>query len=77
MLTIQMTLDEGLVKEVDRVVKALHTTRSSFARMALREAVDRHRAAQLEKRHREGYAKHPPTPEEFGGWVAEQSWGQP
>ena len=76
MQTIQMTLDEDLVKEVDRVVKELHMTRSAFARMAFREAIDHHRALQLEKRHREGYAKNPPTSEEFGGWVAEQAWGE-
>jgi metal-responsive CopG/Arc/MetJ family transcriptional regulator len=74
--TIQMTLDEGLVREVDRVVKELRMTRSSFARMAFREAIAHHRTLQLEKRHREGYAKRPPTQEEFGGWVAEQSWGE-
>ena len=30
--TIQMTLDENLVEEIDKVVKKLGTTRSAFAR---------------------------------------------
>jgi hypothetical protein len=36
-----MTLDDDLVKAVDRVSKQLKTNRSSFTRMALREALDR------------------------------------
>ena len=39
MKTIQMTLDEDLVKAVDRVSKELNTTRSAFTRKALREAL--------------------------------------
>lgn len=30
MKTIQMTIDESLLAEVDRVTKSLHTTRSAF-----------------------------------------------
>ena len=36
MRTVQMTLDETLVQEIDQVVKELGTTRSAFAREALR-----------------------------------------
>jgi metal-responsive CopG/Arc/MetJ family transcriptional regulator len=71
-----MTLDEELVRAVDRLVKRLHTTRSAFARAALRDALEKHRVLQLEQRHREGYAKHPPADDEFGAWVAEQEWGE-
>ena len=39
MRTIQMTLDEDLVKKVDAIANELHTTRSAFTRDALREAV--------------------------------------
>ena len=38
MRTVQMTLDETLVQEIDQVVKELGTTRSAFAREALRAA---------------------------------------
>ena len=41
MRTVQMTLDEDLVKAVDRISKRLHTSRSAFARKALREALSR------------------------------------
>ena len=39
MRTVQMTLDDELVDEVDKVVKKLKTTRSAFARQALRAAI--------------------------------------
>ena len=47
MRTIQMTLDDDLVKAVDRVSKQLRTSRSAFTRNALREALARHRLEQL------------------------------
>jgi metal-responsive CopG/Arc/MetJ family transcriptional regulator len=36
MKTVQMTLDESLVEQVDRVAQSLGTTRSAFTRDALR-----------------------------------------
>ena len=39
MKTVQMTLDENLVKAVDRAAKKLRTTRSAFTRQALRSAL--------------------------------------
>lgn len=42
MRTVQMTLDDDLVKAVDRVSKELNTNRSAFTRKALREALSRY-----------------------------------
>jgi metal-responsive CopG/Arc/MetJ family transcriptional regulator len=72
--TVQMTLDESLVREVDRAVKRLGTTRSAFARTALREALRRIRILDLERRHREGYARSPVTRQELAVWEGEQVW---
>ena len=77
MKTIQMTIDEPLLSEVDRVIKDLDTTRSAFIRDALQLALRQHRIAQMERKHAEGYAKHPPQPGEFDSWEDEQVWGQP
>jgi metal-responsive CopG/Arc/MetJ family transcriptional regulator len=77
MKTIQMTIDEPLLSEVDRVIKDLDTTRSAFIRGALQLAIRQHRIAQMERKHAEGYAKRPPQPGEFDGWEDEQVWGQP
>ncbi len=65
MKTVQMTLDDSLVEEVDRVARQMGTSRSSFTRDALREALERRRTRELERRHREGYLRHPVEPGEF------------
>ena len=75
MRTIQMTLDDDLVKAVDRVSKKLHTNRSAFTRKALREALDRLNIEQLERKHHQGYQQHPAVADEFSVWETEQVWG--
>jgi metal-responsive CopG/Arc/MetJ family transcriptional regulator len=74
MKTVQMTLDDDLVKEVDLLAKELNTTRSALTRAALRAAIRDIRAKRLEKQHRAGYERHPATSEEFGAWHDEQAW---
>lgn len=76
MKTVQMTLDEALLKKVDRLAKQLGQTRSSFTRNALREAIKKLELAKLEEKHREGYRKYPTSHEEFGVWESEQVWGE-
>ena len=75
MRTIQMTLDDDLVKSVDKVAKELHTTRSAFTRNALQEAVHRVHISRLEEMHRRGYRSEPVKKEEFDIWEKEQAWG--
>ena len=75
MRTIQMTLDDNLVKAVDRVSKQLHTSRSAFTRKALREALARYSLEQLERKHRQGYERQPVVADEFSVWETEQAWG--
>ena len=75
MRTIQMTLDDGLVETVDKIVNDLKTSRSAFTRDALRDAVNRFEIRRLEQKHRQGYALHPVNKEEFSAWEKEQDWG--
>jgi len=74
---IQVIIDERLLIEVDRTIEELGITRSAFIRDALQLALRQHRIAQMERKHAEGYAKHPPQPGEFDSWEDEQVWGQP
>ena len=74
MRTVQMTLDDALVQEIDQVVKQLGTTRSAFARDALRAALAQVRRQAMEQKHQEGYARQPVTPDEFSDWEDEQVW---
>jgi len=70
-----MTLDEDLVRAVDRAALRLGTTRSAFTREALRAALRTLETADLEEKHRAGYAAHPAGKTEFAVWENEQEWG--
>jgi metal-responsive CopG/Arc/MetJ family transcriptional regulator len=70
-----MTLDDELVSAVDDIVKKLKTTRSAFARKALRDAIRQAKITMLENKHKEGYRRNPVGTTEFGVWESEQEWG--
>lgn len=74
MRTVQMTLDDELIQEIDQAVKLLGTTRSAFTREALRAALTQLRHREMERKHREGYARKPVEPGEFSDWENEQVW---
>jgi len=75
MKTVQMTFNEDLVDEVDRMVKELGTTRSAFTRRALKTAIDELKEKEMEQKHRDGYSKNQVKPGEFSDWENEQVWG--
>lgn len=75
MKTVQMTLDDQLVREVDRVAKQLGTTRSAFTRDALRGALEQLRLREMERKHQEGYVRKPVQSGEVSDWEDEQVWG--
>ena len=77
MKTVQITLDEALLQQVDEVVQNEGTNRSAYIRELLEEALKRYRIAQLEKKHREGYECLPIQPEEIEElelWESAQVW---
>jgi len=75
MKTIQMTIEENLLTEVDETIEELNTSRSAFIRDALREALKHHKIQRMEEQHRAGYEKFPVQPGEFDVWYEEQAWG--
>lgn len=75
MKTVQMTLEEDLIKKVDLAARRLNTSRSAFTRNALRDALIKARMTQLEAKHRQGYLSHPAVANEFSVWESEQAWG--
>ena len=77
MKTIQMTIDETLLDQVNAISTELGMNRSAFIREALREAMEHYRVAELERQHAAGYARHPVKPGEFSVWQDEQQWGEP
>ncbi len=75
--TIQMTIDDSLLEEVDSTSARLGMNRSAFIREALRQAMERFRMTELERKHAAGYSRFPIEPGEFDVWEAEQAWSPP
>ena len=75
MKTIQMTIDERLLKLVDKMSRARRTNRSAFIRQALEAEIRRQRVREDEARHVEGYVRNPVAPGEFDVWLNQQDWG--
>lgn len=74
MKTVQMTIDEDLLAQIDTLVEELGTNRSAFMRDALESALKQRQVNMLEQQHRAGYERHPLTPDEFDIWQGEQVW---
>ena len=73
MRTIQMTLDEELVEQVDVACKRVGKSRSALTRDALRALIAKLDYEELCRRDREGYAR---MPQEEGEFHTENlAWG--
>jgi metal-responsive CopG/Arc/MetJ family transcriptional regulator len=72
MKTIQIVVEEDLLRAADRVVKRERISRSALFRDALREHLKRRRIAEMEERERRGYERFPPV--EFDAWDKVASW---
>ncbi len=64
MQTIQVVLEEKLLRDTDRAVRKNKTNRSALIRVALREHLMRMRTQELEEQERRGYEKFPQTLDE-------------
>ena len=74
MQTIQVVLDEELLRAADRAARRARVNRSALVREALRRHLERIRTEELEVREREGYQKHPDTGKESSLWERVASW---
>jgi metal-responsive CopG/Arc/MetJ family transcriptional regulator len=77
MRTVQMTLDEDLLRTVDKLARKLGTSRSAFTRQALKAAIREARMNALERKQRDGYRRKPVKRGEFSDWEKEQVWVEP
>ncbi len=74
MATIQVVIEDALLKAADRAVRRLKVNRSALIRAALREHLKRLGALENERRDREGYARHPIGKDEFAVWDQVTAW---
>ena len=77
MQTIEVTLEEGLLAQIDRIIRDLSLTRSAFIQRSVEAAVREQDVLEQERRHAEGYAKCPVTPDEYSGWEKIRVWEEP
>ena len=77
METIELSIDESLLAEMQQATNALQMTPSDFMRVALERALAQREIIALERKHAQGYALHPQTTEEVSEWESEQEWGEP
>jgi hypothetical protein len=68
MKTIQVVIEEDLLRSADRAARRLKVNRSALIRDALRGHLQRLRTADLERREREAYERTPDHPAEFAAW---------
>ena len=77
METIQLTVDESLLAEVDRATRQLSMTRAAFVRVALELALRNQKTIAQEQQHAQGYTRHPVKPDEFDECNSGQVWCEP
>lgn len=74
MKTIQMTIDDELLKLVDKMSRDRRTTRSAFIRHAIEAEIRHQHLRHEEARHARDYPRKPVAPGEFDVWLNEQDW---
>jgi metal-responsive CopG/Arc/MetJ family transcriptional regulator len=76
MKTIEVTIDDALLAEIDSATSALSISRETFIHAALQRALREQALIALEQQHAQGYTRHPPRTDEFDEWEAEQVWSE-
>lgn len=74
MQTIQVVMEETLLRSTDRAARRLRVNRSALIRVAVREHLKRLRYRELEQQEREAYQHTPDDPAEFAAWDAVAAW---
>lgn len=74
MSTIQVVLDESLLRAADRAAERKGVNRSALLREALREHLRRLELRALEERDRAGYEEHPDTAADLAAWEQVAAW---
>lgn len=74
MQTIQVVMEEDLLRSADRAARRFKLNRSALIRNALREHLRHLRYRELERNERDAYERMPDDPAEFAVWDAVAAW---
>jgi metal-responsive CopG/Arc/MetJ family transcriptional regulator len=74
MQTVQIVLDENLLRATDDAARRVKLNRSALVREALRDYLDKLRIAELESRDRQGFERLPDTGDDLDVWERAAAW---
>jgi metal-responsive CopG/Arc/MetJ family transcriptional regulator len=74
MQTIQVVMEEELLRTTDRAARRLKTNRSALIRESLRQHLRHLASLERERRDREGYARTPERSEDLAAWDKVLAW---
>lgn len=74
MQTVQIVLDESLLRATDDAARRVQLNRSALVREALREYLDKLRIAELERRDRQGFERLPDAADDLDAWERAAAW---
>jgi metal-responsive CopG/Arc/MetJ family transcriptional regulator len=74
MKAVQFTIEEELLRQIDRDPEVKRLGRSAFLRRAAREYLARRREISIKAAYRRGYGEQPVTADEFGPLMEAQAW---
>ena len=74
MQTVQIVLDEELLRAADRAARRVRVNRSALVREALRQYLKRIETRELEVRDRKGYLKHRGAGGDVAKWERAAAW---
>jgi metal-responsive CopG/Arc/MetJ family transcriptional regulator len=74
MSTIQVVIEEDLLRSADRAARRLKVNRSALIRDALRGHQQHLHMTDLERRERDAYERIPEDPAEFAAWDGVAAW---
>jgi metal-responsive CopG/Arc/MetJ family transcriptional regulator len=74
MQTVQVALNEDLLRSADQAAKRIGVKRSALIRQALAAHLKKLEMQEKLRRDREGYEKYPDTEPELMGWERVVSW---
>lgn len=74
MRAVQFTIEEDLLRAIDRDPETKRIGRSAFLRRAAREYLANRRREAVRDAYRRGYGEYPVGADEFGPLIEGQSW---
>ncbi len=74
MQTVQIVLDEALLRAADQAARQAKLNRSALVREALKDYLKKLQTLERERQDREGYQRLPESAEEQLDWEQEAAW---